>query len=225
MDENSELSELVQRIVKIGYPELITSNIKIQWGRTSSFATVSWTQDYKNIQIRCNKETKDWHEAALTGLLSHELSHPAQRTNSQSERSTDLDAISRGFGPYLGVERLITGKCEDHIIKRGKDRYLGYRSIRSNVNENELIHLDALLQELRLVPQRQVPRKRIHHDIVIIHSDKGTKIHIDGHEFNIPIPEIDSEIWTAERGDTTVLFVGDKEVESFVSNQSDPFSY
>jgi hypothetical protein len=219
MDKNSELSELVQRIVEVGYPELITSSIKIQWGRTSSFATVSWTQDYRNVQIRCNKETKNWHEAALTGLLSHELSHPAQRTNSQSEKSTDLDAISRGFGPYLGVERLITGKYEDHMIKNGKDRYLGYRSIRSNVNEDELIHLDTLLQELRLVPQRHTPQKRAHHDIVIIHSDKRTKIHINGHEFDIPILEVDSEVWTAERGNTTVLFVGEEEVGTFVSSQ------
>jgi hypothetical protein len=58
MIEKIELSELVHRLVEIAYPELIQSNIKIQWGQTSSFATISWSQDTKDIRIRCPAQCK-----------------------------------------------------------------------------------------------------------------------------------------------------------------------
>lgn len=216
MSEKIELSELVHRLVEIAYPELIQSNIKIQWGRTSSFATISWSQDSKDIRIRCSNETKQWHEAALTGLLAHELSHPAQGKTNQSERGTDLDAVERGFGPYLGVERLFAGKYEDHIVRKGKDRYLGYRSIRKLLDENELIHLDALLTQLKLVPSRKTERRtEHHHDTVIIHSANKTTIQIDGHEFEIALRKEDPEVRTVVRKNTTFVIVDDEEVGSF----------
>ncbi len=215
MNEKIELSELVHRIAEIAYPELIQSNIKIQWGRTSSFATISWSQDSKDIGIRCNNETKHWHEAALTGLLAHELSHPAQCKTNQSERGTDLDAVERGFGPYLGVERLLAGKYEDHIVRRGKDRYLGYRSIRKLLNENELIHLNALLTQLKLVPSRKTEHQTVHHDTVIIHSANRTTIQIDGHEFEIALQKEDPEVRTVVRDNTTIVIVDNEEVGFF----------
>ncbi|MHA1576148.1 MAG: hypothetical protein ACTSU3_02185 [Candidatus Thorarchaeota archaeon] len=218
MSEKIDLSDLVQRLVESAYPELISSNIKIQWGRTSSFATISWTEDFKNITVRCSSATRQWHEAALTGLLAHELSHPAQCKKHQSERGTDLDAVKRGFGPYLGVERLIAGKYEDHIIRRGKDRYLGYRSIRKLLNSNELIHLDALLTQLRLVPSRKVERQTVHHDTLIIHSSTCTTIQIDGHEFEIPFADIDPEVRTVVRNNITYVIVNEEEVGHFSPN-------
>lgn len=215
MTEKIELSKLVHRLVEIAYPELIHSSIKIQWGRTSSFATISWSQDSNDIRIRCSDETRLWHEAALTGLLAHELSHPAQCKTHQSERGTDLDAIKRGFGPYLGIERLFAGKYEDHIVRRGKDRYLGYRSIRKLLNENELIHLDALLTQLKLVPSMKTEHQTVYHDTVIIHSANRTTIQIDGHEFEIALRKEDPEVKTVVRENTTFVIVDDEEVGFF----------
>ena len=216
MSEKIELSELVHRLVEIAYPELIQSNIKIQWGRTSSFATISWSQDSRDIRIRCSNEIEHWHEAALTGLLAHELSHPSQGKTNQSERGTDLDAVERGFGRYLGVERLFAGKYEDHIVRRGKDRYLGYRSIRKLLDENELIHLDALLTQLKLVPSRKTEcQTDHHHDTVIIHSANETTIQIDGHEFETALRKEDPEVRTVVRKNTTFVIVDDEEVGSF----------
>ncbi len=220
MSEKIELTELVHRLVEIAYPELIHSNIKIQWGRSISFATISWSQESNDIRIRCSNETRHWHESALTGLLAHELSHAAQGKTKQSEISTDLDAVERGFGPYLGVERLFAGKYEDHIVRRGKDRYLGYRSIRKLLNENEVIHLNALLTQLKLVPSRKAEHQNVHHDTVIIHSANRTTIQIDGHEFEIAPRKEDPEIRTVVREDTTFVIVDDKEV-GFFNNSND----
>ncbi len=217
MGEDIDLSELVHRLVKSAYPELISSHIKIQWGRTTSFATISWTQDFKNITVRCSNNTRHWHEAALTGLLAHELSHPAQCNKQQSERSTDLDAVKRGLGPYLGVERLLAGKYEDHIIRRGKDRYLGYRSIRKLLNDNELNHLDVLLTQLRLVPSMKVENQTVHHDTVIIHSSTSTIIQIEGYEFEIPLGDLDPDVRTVAKNNTTYVIVNEEEVGHFSS--------
>ncbi len=212
MSEKIELTELVHRLVEIAYPELIHSNIKIQWGRTSSFATISWSQESNDIRIRCSNKIRYWHKAALTGLLAHELSHPAQGKTKQSERSTDLDAVERGFGPFLGVERLLAGKYEDHIVRRGKDRYLGYRSIRKLLNENELTHLNALLTQLKLVPSRKTEHQNVHHDTLIFHSANRTTIQIDGHVFEIALRKEDPEVRTVERENTIFVFVDDEEV-------------
>jgi len=215
-----DLSKLVNRLVETAYPELSQSLIRIQWGRSSSYATISWTQDFKNIRIRCSNETRNWHESALTGLLAHELSHTTQQKNNQSERSTDLDAIERGFGPYLGVERLLAGKYDDHVIRKGKDRYLGYRSIRQLLHENELKHLDALLTQTRLVPSRKIEQKKVHHDIVIIHTTTETIIHVDGHEFRVTPQNEDAEVRIVVKDNTTHVMIDDEEVGYFNSPTS-----
>jgi len=217
MSEMIDLTQLVTRLVVTAYPELNPNNIRIGWGRTSSFATVSWTHDFKNIRIRCNTETKRWHEAALTGLLSHELSHPAQMKNTQSERSTDLDAVERGFGPFLGVERLFAGKYEDHIIRKGKDRYLGYRSIRQLLTKSEVMHLDALLSELRLVPSSKIEKPSMYHDVVIMHSSTNTTIKIEGHEFELPLKKEDPETTILQKGNFVHVIVDGEDVGSFES--------
>ncbi|TFG98269.1 hypothetical protein E4H12_06565 [Candidatus Thorarchaeota archaeon] len=220
MGEMIDLPELVTRLVESAYPELNPSQIRIGWGRTSSFATVSWTQDFKDIRIKCSIGTKHWHEAALTGLLAHELSHPAQMKKKQSERSTDLDVVERGFGPFLGVERLFAGKYEDHIILKGKDRYLGYRSIRQLLISSELLHLDTLLAQLQLIPSTKVEQKEMHHDIVIIHSRSSTTIKIDGHEFEILSRKEDPEITLLQTGQSIHVIVDDEDVGSFDSTNA-----
>ena len=138
MSNDIDVSALVDVLISSAYPELRNSNMSVSWGKTSSFAQIQWSDSKDDISIRINTKVKEWHEAGVTGLISHELSHPAQRGGGLSELKTDRDAISRGFGPYLAVERLFAGKYEDHVVRRGKDRYLGYRSIRV-----QLTHLES----------------------------------------------------------------------------------
>ena len=217
MGDTIDLPDLVTRIVESAYPELNSSQIRINWEQTSSFATVSWTQDFKDIRIKCSNGTRNWHEAVLTGLLAHELSHPAQLKKKQSERSTDLDAVERGFGPFLGVERLFAGKYEDHIIKKGKDRYLGYRSIQQLLTSSELINLDTLLAQLKLIPGTRVEQKEMYHDIVIMHSTTNTTIKIDGHEFEIQSGKEDPKITLLQKGKFIHVIIDGDDVGSFDS--------
>jgi hypothetical protein len=175
------LQELVEQIIEIAYPELAGCNIVSKWGRTSCFATVSWTSDRKNLEIYCNSKTKKWHEAALYGLLSHELSHPVQGVSDRPENDADIDVIRRGLGPYLAVERATSGKYEDYIIKKGKDRYLGYRSIRKYLSGEELSQLDALLREMRLIPHKNERHQLPHNDLAMFKTEKSTMISIAGH--------------------------------------------
>jgi hypothetical protein len=188
------LHELIQHLVEVAYPEFMRSNITTRWGRTSCFATVSWTADRMRILVTCNTQTKKWHEAALIGLLSHELSHPIQERSGRAESKTDLDVICRGLGPYLAVERASSGKYEDYVISRGKDKYLGYRSIRSLLNAEELIQLDALLQEMQLIPQKNVIFQIPHQDLAILKTEGKTEISIDGHTFTLDGNIDDSQI-------------------------------
>lgn len=211
MGEMIDLSGRVTQLIEIAYPELNPNNVRSSWGRTNSFATISWSQDFKDIILRCSNEIKHWHDAALTGLLSHELSHPAQMKNNQSETSTDLNAIERGFGPYLGVERLFAGKYEDHIIRKGKDRYLGYRSIRKLLSWSELKHLDTLLSQLRLFPGTKNEQQNMYHDILIVHSTNKTMIQIDGQEFEIELKE-DPKITLLQKGKAIHVIVDGEDI-------------
>ena len=209
MIEVTELAALIERIVEVAYPELRGVHITTAWGRMSSFATIIWDQDFRDIRIKCSNETKKWHESALTGLLSHELSHPVHRGKSQSEQDTDNDAIERGFGPYLGVERLLAGKYEDHILRKGRDRYLGYRSIRNQLSETELKHLDALLTQLRLIPHRLVEKPPVHHDIILVNSSTNTIIEIDGYRFELPLLDNPNITVVKEESLTQILVNGE----------------
>jgi len=215
MLKDKNLPALVEQLVDVAYPELKGSNINARWGRTSCFATVSWTSDRLNITITCNIQTKKWHEAALLGLLSHELSHPALGTSNREESSTDIDVIRRGLGPYLAVERAMTDKHEDSVISRGKDKYLGYKSIRANLNEEELIQLDALLQEMRLVPQRYTGLQLPHHDLTIIKTEGMTDISIDGNLFSLEGNIEDSQVEIITRDGISYVFLNGKVIGKY----------
>lgn len=194
MDRENNLHALIQRLMDAAYPELDGSEIVSRWRRMSCFASVSWSPERERISITCNTQTKKWHEAALLGLLSHELSHPAIDASNRAENSTDIDVIQRGLGPYLAVERAMTGKYEDFVISKGEDMYLGYRSIRSYLNEEELNQLDALLVEMRLIPQRKKDHRVPHHDLAIIKKDGTSEILIDGHVFTFEGNIDDSQV-------------------------------
>ena len=211
MNEVLDLTALLTRLIDVAYPELSANQIRIGWGRISSFATISWNQDFKDIRIKCSRETKTWHEAPLIGLLSHELSHPVHKGKSGSEERTDLDVIERGLGTYLGVERLFTGKYEDHIIRKGRDRYLGYRSIRNLLSDTELKHLDTLLKQLRLIPQQMIASPPKHHDILIVNSSTNTIIEISGYTFELPFID-NPDVTIVERESSTHVLVNGEDI-------------
>lgn len=176
------------------------------WGKTSCFAQIRWDDAKEQISIRFNKSAKTWHEAGIIGLVSHELSHPAQKGSGLSEFKTDEDAISRGFGPYLAIERLYTGKFEDHLIHRGKDRYLGYRSIRAQLSQLECQQLDVLLSKIGLIPAKPSSPITLSHDVTIVDKKTRTTLTVEGHTFLIPENIRDPDIKLVERDLVTYVY-------------------
>ncbi|MHA2024924.1 MAG: hypothetical protein ACW98U_03390 [Candidatus Thorarchaeota archaeon] len=211
MSTSSDLKKVTKTLVSVAYPELQKNEIVTSWGKTSSFGQVRWSDDDDTIQIKLNKSVKSWHQAGIIGLLSHELSHPSQKDSGFKERKTDEDVISRGLGPYLAVERVIAGKYEDHIIQRGKDRYLGYRSIRKLLTEIEVKNLDVLMSNLNLKPVKASHRHSFSHDSILYEKDGISTIVIDGENFVIPQGMIDPDIKIVHR-DGFVLVYADEEI-------------
>ncbi len=180
-----DINELSKILVSFAYRELQKKKIVVKWGKTSSFGQVRWSDDNDEIDIRINQSVKGWHQAGITGLLSHELSHPAQSGTGFKEIETDEDVINRGLGPYIAVERLLTGKYKDHIISRGKDRYLGYESIRNRLTPFEIQNLDILLSNMKMKPVSSKDLK-IHHDSALFKKEGISTISIDGNVFVLP---------------------------------------
>ncbi|MHA2424783.1 MAG: hypothetical protein ACXAEF_08350 [Candidatus Thorarchaeota archaeon] len=144
------VQQYIDALVKNAYEDLSHKEIKAKWGRTSAFATVTMNKTGP-IKIQCNRITREWPEPALIGLLSHELSHIIIGDIRDSERLTDIDVIERGLGVYLAVERIIADKYADHVVTRGRDRYLGYGTIREDLTSHEIKQLDKLLSDLGLI--------------------------------------------------------------------------
>ncbi|OLS30226.1 MAG: hypothetical protein ThorAB25_11210 [Candidatus Thorarchaeota archaeon AB_25] len=206
MSGKLDISELVKILISIAYPELQRLEVLPYWGRTSCFAQIRWDDAKNQISIRFNKNVKKWHEAGIIGLVSHELSHPAQKGAGLSELETDRDAISRGFGPYLAIERVYTGKFEDHLIRRGKDRYLGYRSIRAQLTQLERQQLDMLLSQIGLIPAKPSRPITMSHDVAIVDRKTGTTLMIEGHKFLIPENIRNPDIKLLERDCVTYVY-------------------
>ena len=208
------LNEIVVRLVTHCYPELQKRPVCAKWARISSFGDVSW-DDRGPIVIRCNEEVNSWHEAQLTGLLAHELSHPAQIGNMSTEEDTDLDVIKRGLGTYLAAERIAAGKYIDHKIRGGRDRYLGYRTIRSELTSNEAIQLDTLLKMMRIVPAlKREKASHIPYDLTIVNKDEGTYIRVEGYEFLVKEIPDEADIRLVVNGKVVHLYLNDKHAGS-----------
>jgi len=218
--EIPNLSTLVEVIISSAYPEFQQSNVIMSWGKTSSFAQIQWDESREEISIRVNHTVKTWHESGITGLISHELSHPAQRGSGLNEMKTDNDAISRGLGPYLAVERLFAGKYEDHLIQRGRDRYLGYRSIRAQLTSIESQHLDTLLSELGLVPKKVPSPILMSHDIVVFDKESKTTLTIEGHQFVLPQNVQNPDIKLIERDYVTYVYANDVFLGQFTRGET-----
>jgi hypothetical protein len=142
--------QVVKRLLAYSYRELQDYKIDIMLGRTRAYAEVHWNQQDKSAEIRINKAIKKWRDPELIGLLSHEMSHIVQPES--TEESTDFDVIKRGLGVYLAIERLAAGKYNDHILRKPKDRYLGYSTIRHTLRIEERRDLDCLLSKLSIIP-------------------------------------------------------------------------
>jgi hypothetical protein len=190
------VNELIRSLVSVAYPELQDKEIVASWGRISSFGQVRWSDDDEIIRVRLNKSVQSWHHAGITGLLSHELSHPSQNGLGLQEMSTDEDVVSRGLGPYLAVERSLTGIYEDHVIYRGKDRYLGYRTIRNLLTQREVRDLDVLMSDMNLKPAHQ---SLVSHDSVLREVDGRTTIVVDGFQFLLQAGVQDPDIKLVDR--------------------------
>ncbi|MFW9960091.1 MAG: hypothetical protein ACFFDV_03685 [Candidatus Thorarchaeota archaeon] len=212
MSMHKNLHALIQQLIDVAYPELDGSKIISRWRKMSCFASVCWSLDREKITVTCNHQTKKWHDAAILGLLSHELSHPVGGASDRAECSTDIDVIQRGLGPYLAVERAMTGKYEDYIINHGKDMYLGYRSIRSHLTEEELFQLDALLAEMRLIPQRKKEQQMIHHDLTILKRKGTSEISIDGHIFSVEGDIDDAQVEIITKGGISLVYHKGQEI-------------
>ena len=216
MSNDIDVSALVEVLISSAYPEIRKSNMSVSWGKTSSFAQIQWSDSKDDISIRINTKVKEWHEAGVTGLISHELSHPAQRGGGLSELKTDRDAISRGFGPYLAVERLFAGKYEDHVVRRGKDRYLGYRSIRVQLTHLESQQLDTLLLEIGLVPTKHPSPVTMSHDIAMFDKESKTTLTIEGHQFLLPQGIQNPDIKLIERNYVTYVYADEILLGEFI---------
>ena len=169
----------------------------------------------EDISIRINKTVKEWHESGVMGLLSHELSHPAQKGAGLKELRTDIDALTRGFGPYLAVERLFAGKYDDHIIQRGKDRYLGYVSIRAKLTHLETQQLDMLLAEIGLAPSRPKIPVLMSHDVALYNQKRKTVLTVEGYQFDVPDSLQNPDIKILERDSVVFVFADEILVGQF----------
>jgi hypothetical protein len=191
----------------------------IRWKRISFFAEIRWGISGKEITLTCDKPVQRWHESALVGLLSHELSHPCVPIGRRAEERTDVDVIDRGLGVYLAAERLTTGRYLDQVTGRGKDRYLGYQSVRERLTGHETRQLDRLLDDLRIVPSSHAlfSAKTIH-DLAIRGENQAS---VGGYVFQgVSIPQ-ESSVKLLIRGESVFLFVDDQLVGETLVDQSD----
>jgi hypothetical protein len=205
----SDTGLLGRRLVFHAYPELAGRNIEVNTGNLKSYGQVRWS-DAGGIDVTCHQDVVGWPEPAIIGLLAHEFSHPAKRQDS-SEEATDLDVINRGLGHYLAVERTYVNKHEDYTIGRGKDRYLGVRSIRELLNDHEKGLLEHLLVDFRIAPSRKREGFRRIHDTAI-HDDIGhSTLIIEGHAIRLGATQADSDLKLLFRDEILYVYV-DEEV-------------
>ena len=215
------LKELVSRLVRYAFAELANINIQIHWRKIGSLADVKWRKIESGIRIRVNAQVMNWHEAAVFGLLSHELSHTIQRNGGFKECETDKEVIERGLGVYLALERIFAGRYYDDIIRGKQDKYLGYSTIRQKLSKHEVKELDTLLMDSRLIPK---PERNgafnLVHDTVIIEKQNYRQMLIDGHLVRIPLDSPDEDVRILIRDDVTYVYVNEVVVTSFKSRNN-----
>jgi hypothetical protein len=206
----NDLKELGRRLVLHAYPELTDRNIEVDTGNLKSFGQVRWN-DMGGINVTCHQDVVGWPEPAIIGLLAHEISHPAKGQDS-SEEMTDLDVIRRGLGHYLAVERAYVNKYEDHVIGKGRDRYLGFQSVRELLNDHEKGVLEHLLQDFRILPSIGKTRLRWIHDTAI-HDDIGhSTLMIEGQAIRVKGVWADSDLKLLFRDEMLYVYADDEAI-------------
>ncbi|MHA2142973.1 MAG: hypothetical protein ACXADD_15925 [Candidatus Thorarchaeota archaeon] len=149
-EHTKRFEDIIFTLMNKEYADIKDRTVHIIWTRQGANAAIVWSQNKTDV-IRCNIATTEWPEPAIFGLLSHELSHIALGTDLHDELQADEDVIARGLGHYLAIERVLTNKNSDHIVRNGKDRYLGFASIRKLLKSKEVRQLDNLMSELGMV--------------------------------------------------------------------------
>lgn len=139
--------DLIFNLMREKYADIKDRTVYILWSREGPNAVIVWSKD-KMDSIRCNISVTRWPEQAIIGLLTHELSHISLGTDLHDELQADEDVISRGLGHYLAIERVVTNKISDYVLREEKDRYLGYTSIRERLKPHNVKQLDKLLTDL-----------------------------------------------------------------------------
>lgn len=206
-DPEPDLAFHVSNLVQYAYPELIGRHLRARWSKLSSFAEIRWGKPGEEVSVVCDRTAKRWHESALVGLLSHELSHPCVSAGKRAEERTDTDAIERGLGVYLAAERISTGRYRDQLVGRTRDRYLGYQTIRQRLTRHETTQLDRLLDTLRIVPSKSVlsPSQTIHDTAI-----GGGQAHVGGYVFQGVCIRPESSVKLLVRDDSVFLYVDDE---------------
>lgn len=211
--DRSSLTRIISSLVTYAYNDLDSKRFIIKTAKISSFACITWDSNQDTIRVTCNKIILNWHEAPVIGLLAHELSHPASKKGGQKEEATDLDVIQRGLGPYLALERIMTNKYLDYVIRNGQDRYLGYSTIRNYLDVQELNHLDRLLRDLRLTTTTRNYPQKLQHDYVVMYDDKITALR-NGAILNDE-QDVDSELKYRTHDNSTYVYLDDELVAKF----------
>ncbi|MFW9813860.1 MAG: hypothetical protein ACFFF9_15465 [Candidatus Thorarchaeota archaeon] len=202
----ADIDHIAKTLVSLVYPELQEREIVLSCGRTSCYGQVSWRDEDNKISISLNESVRMWHPAGITGLLSHELSHPSQKGSGFKEWKTDEDVIMRGLGPYLAIERLQTGKYDDHVIQNGKDRYFGYRMIRKALTPIETENLDILMFQLALKPSQVNQHAWFSHDVVIHEREGVSSVVVEGEHFILPKGLVEPDIKTVNRNGIVFVY-------------------
>ncbi|MFX1263177.1 MAG: hypothetical protein ACFFAZ_13900 [Promethearchaeota archaeon] len=181
--QSNDIGELGRRLVFHAYPELAGRNIEVSTGNLRSYGLVRWS-DAGRISITCHQDALYWPEPAIIGLLAHEISHPAKGKDS-SEETTDLDVIDRGLGHYLATERAYVNMYEDYTVRRRKDRYLGFQSIRKLLNDHEIVMLEQILEDFRIIPSKKTTRFGLIHDTAIHDGVEHSTLMIEGQAIRV----------------------------------------
>ncbi|MHA1939376.1 MAG: hypothetical protein ACXABV_10675 [Candidatus Thorarchaeota archaeon] len=206
-EQPNDIKELGHRLVVHAYPEFDSRDFTINTGNLRSYGQVRWG-DVGGIQITCHQDVIRWPEPVLIGLLAHEISHPAE--GSSSEEGTDRDVIDRGLGHYLAVERAFVNKYDDHSISRGKDRYLGFQSVRKLLNGHEERIMENLLEDFRILPSKETTKFRLLHDTAIHDGIGHSILMIEGQSIRVEGARPNSDIKLLFRDEILYVFVDDE---------------
>ncbi len=130
-------------------------------------------------------------------------------------------SFGQRLGSYLAVERILAGKYEDHIVSRGKDRYLGYRTIRGLLTTQEIQNLDILMTKMKLKPVQHTNPTMFSHDSALFEKRGETMISIDGNQFTLPDGLQDPDIKMVNRDGLVMVYadeilVGQYEEDEFL---------